>query len=266
MSDAAQTFLHMGPNAGLGADEHQWILYRVGQPVSYVRSTKAVLVRCIREKGIELSAEGKAALDALADDFNAWKADPTRRGTPVAAETCGPAKIIDADASGGVGGTPAAPRAEVPLEPAEIGPTSHAEVGGRITMIEQLGPSCAIGTDGRQWIVLKANGRTNPRHPMDGWDATGFVHSDKRALIACIAAKGLKLSAAGRAALNRQGDRNWRWRTDADGETGACGQAENSAVEIGIDAQVEGGRYPASGWPQIPAARDGVPTQLEAPI
>jgi hypothetical protein len=133
-------------------------------------------------------------------------------------------------------------------------------------MIEQLGPSCAIGTDGRQWIVLKANGRANPRHPLDGWDAAGFVHSDKRALIACIAAKGLKLSAAGRAALNRQGDRNWRWRTDADGETGACGQAENSAVEIGIDAQVEGGRYPASGWPQIPAARDGVPTQLEAPI
>ena len=48
MSDAAQTFLHKGPNAGLGADEHQWILYRAGQPVSYVRSTKAVLVRCIR--------------------------------------------------------------------------------------------------------------------------------------------------------------------------------------------------------------------------
>ena len=105
MSDAAQTFLHIGPNAGLGADEHQWILYRAGQPVSYVRSTKAVLVRCIREKGIELSAEGKAALDALADDFNAWQADPARRGTPVAAEACGPAKNIDADASGGIGGT-----------------------------------------------------------------------------------------------------------------------------------------------------------------
>ena len=106
MSDALRTFLQLGPNAGWGADEHQWILYRAGQPVSYVRSTKAVLVRCIREKGIKLSAEGKAALDALADDFNAWKADPARRGTPVAAEAWGSAKIIDADASGGVGATP----------------------------------------------------------------------------------------------------------------------------------------------------------------
>ena len=89
------------------------------------------MVRCIREKGIELSVEGRAALDALADDFNAWEADPARRGTPVAAEG------------------------------------------------------------------------TNPRHPLDGWDATGFVHSDKRALLACIEAKGLKLSAAGRAALRK---------------------------------------------------------------
>jgi hypothetical protein len=41
----------------------------------------------------------------------------------------------------------------------------------------------------------------------------------------------------GRAALKRQGDRIWRWRTDADGvrQTGAWGQAANSAVEIGID-------------------------------
>ena len=34
MSDALRTFLQLGPNAGLGADEHQWILYRAGQPVS----------------------------------------------------------------------------------------------------------------------------------------------------------------------------------------------------------------------------------------
>ena len=134
-----------------------------------------------------------------------------------------------------------APGAEMPLEPAEIGPTSHADMGGRITMIEQLGPSYAIGTDGRQWIVLKANGRANPRHPLDGWDATGFVHSDKQELVACIKAKVLKLSAAGRTALKRQGDRIWRWRTHADGvrqTIGACGQAENSAVQIGIDALI----------------------------
>jgi hypothetical protein len=71
-------------------------------------------------------------------------------------------------------------------------------------MIEKLGPQLAIGTDGIQWIVLRRKG--------ERWRACGFVHSDKRALIACIEAKGLKLSAAGCAALNRQSDRIWRWR------------------------------------------------------
>ena len=122
MSDALRTFLQLGSNAALGADEHQWILYRAEQPVSYVRSTKAVLVRCIREKSIELSVEGKAALDALADDFSAWKADPTRRGTPVA------------------------PRAELPLAGASDGRVAHFEARGgvRITMIEELGPDSVL--------------------------------------------------------------------------------------------------------------------------
>jgi len=45
-------------------------------PVSYVRSTKAILVRCVREKGIELSADGRVALDRLPDSFDVWRADP----------------------------------------------------------------------------------------------------------------------------------------------------------------------------------------------
>ena len=61
-----RVFLRLGPNGALGADEHQWILYRAGNAVSFVRSTKLILARCIREKGIELSLEGRAALDALA--------------------------------------------------------------------------------------------------------------------------------------------------------------------------------------------------------
>ena len=71
----------------------------------------------------------------------------------------------------------------------------------------------------------------------------------------------------GRAALKRQGDRIWRWRTDADGvrQTGAWGQAANSAVEIGIHAQVPVGRYPAPGLAANSAGRDMSPTQkLEA--
>ena len=40
----------------------------------------------------------------------------------------------------------------------------------------------------------------------------GFIHSDKRALIACIEAKGLKLSPEARATLARQDDRIYSWR------------------------------------------------------
>ena len=49
----------------------------------FVHSTKLILARCIREKGIELSPEGRAALNALTDDFSTWRANPTSRGTPL---------------------------------------------------------------------------------------------------------------------------------------------------------------------------------------
>ena len=77
-----RVFLRLGPNGPLGADEHQCIPCRGGNAVSF-HSTKLFLARCIREKGIELSPEGRAALDALADDFSTWRANPTWRGTPL---------------------------------------------------------------------------------------------------------------------------------------------------------------------------------------
>jgi len=77
------TPVRLGPNGALGADDHQWILYRAGNAVSFVHSTKLILARCIREERIELSPEGRAALDALADDFSTWRANPTWRGTPL---------------------------------------------------------------------------------------------------------------------------------------------------------------------------------------
>ena len=87
------------------------------------------------------------------------------------------------------------------------------------------------------------------------WQPVGYIHSSKRALVACIKAKGLKLSAAGRAALSRQGDRICRWRTKADG------------VRQTIGTQVEGGRYPVPGLAANSAGRDMSPTQkLEAPV
>jgi len=78
-----------------------------------------------------------------------------------------------------------------------------SQVKTRITFIERLGPDCAIGADDYQWLVLKREG--------EQWRAVGFIHSDKPALIRCIEAKGLKLSAAGKAALARQPDKIWRW-------------------------------------------------------
>ena len=104
------------------------------QGISFVRSAKAILVRCIREKGIELSAEGRITLDRLADSFDAWRADPAQEGTPIAPEALKPSTVP------------------------ETGPATYAEAEGGITMIERLGPSCAIGTDGRQWIVFRARG------------------------------------------------------------------------------------------------------------
>ena len=202
-------FLRLGENCALGADDHQWILYRRESPVSFVRSSKAVLISCIREKGIEVSAEGLSELDALADGFAAWKADPGRRGTPVA------------------------PEALKPLETRLMGYTTPSEGEGRasLALVERLGPNCAIGTDGRQWIVLRANGRVKPRYPSDGWDCVGYVHSDKRALVSCIKAKGLKLSAAGRAALDRQDENIYRWRPA--GSTGKLELAARPTMHLG---------------------------------
>jgi hypothetical protein len=161
-------FVRLGEKAALGADAVQWILYRGRDPNpdkpipdkglwqgklwtagSFIRSTKAALVRCIREKGLELSPEGRAAMDALADDFDSWRADP----------------------------------------------------------------ACAIGTDGLQWIVFKAVSRPSQWSWQDRqWDAVGYIHSSKRALLACIEAKGLELSPAGRAAIARQDAKICRWR------------------------------------------------------
>ena len=101
-------FLRLGPNGALGADEHQWILYRSGNAVSLVHSTKLILARCIGEKGIELSPEGRAALDALADDFSTWRANPTWRGTPLPSEAPIPAAV-------GPTGSRALPAAKVAL-------------------------------------------------------------------------------------------------------------------------------------------------------
>jgi hypothetical protein len=91
--------------------------------------------------------------------------------------------------------------------------TSEREGKPGITMIERLGPGCALGTDGLQWIVYKARPGA-PRILWDGqrWQAIGFIQSSKQALIECIASKGLQLSPRGQDAIKRQDIRIYRWR------------------------------------------------------
>lgn len=66
-----------------GCDANQWIVYRQRkrreesylQPLAYIATTKVVLLRVLREKGIECSAEALAHLDALPDHFISTRGD-----------------------------------------------------------------------------------------------------------------------------------------------------------------------------------------------
>jgi hypothetical protein len=81
-------FLRLGSDCALGADDLQWILYRRSyrkplsdalngknwRACSFVRSEKAILLRCIREKELPVSVEGERALGGLPSTFDEWKA------------------------------------------------------------------------------------------------------------------------------------------------------------------------------------------------
>ena len=82
-------FLRLGADAALGADSLQWILYKAvrndiplddelrardWRAVSYISSTKTILLRCIREKSLSMTREGARALKHYPDTFAAWKA------------------------------------------------------------------------------------------------------------------------------------------------------------------------------------------------
>jgi hypothetical protein len=80
MSD--RIFLRLDDKFALGADDLQWLLCRAHQrksgmtwdPIAFVRSTKAILLRCIREAGCKPTVEAQLALDGYPDTFDAWRA------------------------------------------------------------------------------------------------------------------------------------------------------------------------------------------------
>jgi hypothetical protein len=86
-------FLRLSDKFALGADDLQWILYRSRReepspldaplkfgrrsewlPVSFVRSGKDILLRCMRERGCKPCDEAQVALAMLPCTFDAWKA------------------------------------------------------------------------------------------------------------------------------------------------------------------------------------------------
>ena len=66
----------------LASDGIQWMLMRrhprkhgyTWDPVSFVRSTRDVLARCMREKGLEVGTAAQL-LSGLPDTFEEWKAN-----------------------------------------------------------------------------------------------------------------------------------------------------------------------------------------------
>jgi hypothetical protein len=103
----------LSETAAIGADDLKWILYRSAgrktlrsamdawKGVSFVRSTKAILLRCIREKGLEVSPEGWELLGALPETFDEWKSAQV--------ETCPAVPISRVERSTGAGGAPEGP-------------------------------------------------------------------------------------------------------------------------------------------------------------
>ena len=80
--------IRLSENWAVLADDLQWILAKAQKqgpgrrkpdpPVrwrglSYIASTKVILLRCVREKGAVVDPDGSRALDALPDTFREWR-------------------------------------------------------------------------------------------------------------------------------------------------------------------------------------------------
>jgi hypothetical protein len=69
--------LRINDDWALTADGLQWVLQRRRKgaqgwrPVSFVSTTKAVLARCLRERGVPAD-DAQRALDCLPDTFQKW--------------------------------------------------------------------------------------------------------------------------------------------------------------------------------------------------
>ncbi len=79
-----RVFLRLSESWALGFDRNQWVVMRAksdrskpGQrwrSIAFVGSTRAVLVRVLREKGAEVAPDARVAVDSLPETFLEWLA------------------------------------------------------------------------------------------------------------------------------------------------------------------------------------------------
>jgi len=79
-----RVFLRLGEGWALGYDQNQWIVMRSksdrskpGQgwrAIAFVGSTRAVLMRVLRETGAEIAPDARVAVDSLPETFLEWLA------------------------------------------------------------------------------------------------------------------------------------------------------------------------------------------------
>lgn len=73
--------LDKSKKSALGADNGQWIVYRrrkrrdhsYWNPISFIASSKAILTRVLREKGIQLTSEAQDFIDSMPGSFREWQ-------------------------------------------------------------------------------------------------------------------------------------------------------------------------------------------------
>jgi hypothetical protein len=111
-------FLHLNENWALAYDRLQWILQRRGsydtrrrlhnwQPVAYVATRRDILMRIIRENGVEPNADAKITLENLPDTFGAWITDHTQN----------PSRFLGADSAMSGSGLPSTTKIEIAPTP-----------------------------------------------------------------------------------------------------------------------------------------------------
>ena len=79
-----RVFLRLSEGWALGFDRNQWIVMRAKsdkskprrgwRTIAFVGSTRAVLVRVLREKGAEIAPDARVAVDSPPETFLEWLA------------------------------------------------------------------------------------------------------------------------------------------------------------------------------------------------